>query len=132
PLVPSGDRAAAFTGTVTTYDLLDADTWGRSLSQGPVLALAGFRFTQKNAKFFAGYAVDAHRVPLAGTPPGRVSAETTLERSAIVDSGRLTSAWGDWGDALEGAEHFRASNAGAPPWAGVPEASRGALGSGGE
>jgi nitroimidazol reductase NimA-like FMN-containing flavoprotein (pyridoxamine 5'-phosphate oxidase superfamily) len=131
-LVRSGDRAAAFTGTVTTYDLLDTDTWGRSLSQGPVLALAGVRFTQKNAKFFAGYAVDAHRVPLAWTPPGRVFAEIRLQRSAIVESGRLTSAWGDWGDTLEGVERFRASNAGASPLAGLPQRIRDGLGSSGE
>ena len=62
-LVRSARRTAAFTGTVTTYDLLDTGTWTRSLAQGPVLALAGFRFTHKNARFFAGYAVDAHHVP---------------------------------------------------------------------
>jgi nitroimidazol reductase NimA-like FMN-containing flavoprotein (pyridoxamine 5'-phosphate oxidase superfamily) len=131
-LVRSGDRTAAFTGTVTTYDLLDTDTWGRSLSQGPVLALAGFRFTQKNARFFAGYAVDAHQVPLAWTPPGRVFAEIRLERSAIVDSGRLTSAWGEWGDTLEGVERFRASNAVAPPLAGLPQRIRDGLGTSGD
>jgi nitroimidazol reductase NimA-like FMN-containing flavoprotein (pyridoxamine 5'-phosphate oxidase superfamily) len=131
-LVRSGDRTAAFTGTVTTYDLLDTDTWGRSLSHGPVLALAGFRFTQKNARFFAGYAVDAHQVPLAWTPPGRVFAEIRLERSAIVDSGRLTSAWGEWGDTLEGVERFRASNAVAPPLAGLPQRIRDGLGTSGD
>ena len=131
-LVRSGDGAAAFTGTVTTYDLLDTDSWGRSLSQGPVLALAGFRFTQKNARFFAGYAVDAHQVPLAWTPPGRVFAEIRLERSAIVGSGSVTSAWGDWGDTLGGVERFRAVRADVSPLAGVPERIRDGLGSNGE
>jgi nitroimidazol reductase NimA-like FMN-containing flavoprotein (pyridoxamine 5'-phosphate oxidase superfamily) len=131
-LVRSADRAAAFTGTVTTYDLLDTGTWTRSLAQGPVLALAGFRFTQKNARFFAGYAVDAHHVPLAWTPPGRVFAELRLERTAILESGRVASAWGDWGDAVEGVERFRAARAGESPLAGVPERIRDGLGESGE
>jgi nitroimidazol reductase NimA-like FMN-containing flavoprotein (pyridoxamine 5'-phosphate oxidase superfamily) len=131
-LVRSGDRAAAFTGTVMTYDLLETGTWGRSVAQGPVLALAGFRFTQKNARFFAGYAVDAHHVPLAWTPPGRVFAEIRLERTAILESGRVTSAWGDWGGTLEGVERFRAARAGASPFASLPEAIREGLGESGE
>ena len=131
-LVRSGDRAAVFTGIVTTYDLLDTDTWGRSLSQGPVLALAGVRFTQKNARFFAGYAVDAHHVPLTWTPPGRVFAEIRLERTAILESGRVASAWGNWGDTLQGVERFRASNIGASPLAGLPQRIRDGLGSSGD
>ena len=131
-LVRSGDRAAAFTGTVTTYDLLETGTWGRSIAQGPLLALAGFRFTQKNARFFAGYAVDAHQVPLAWSPPGRVFAEIRLERTAILESGRVASAWGDWGETLEGVERFRADRAGASPLAGVPEGIRDGLGESGE
>ena len=131
-MVRSGDRAAAFTGTVTTYDLLDTDTWGRSVAQGPVLGLAGFRFTQKNARFFAGYAMDAHHIPLAWTPPGRVFAEIRVERSAIVESGRVASAWGDWGDTLDGVERFRAARAGASPLADVPDRIRDGAGSSGE
>jgi nitroimidazol reductase NimA-like FMN-containing flavoprotein (pyridoxamine 5'-phosphate oxidase superfamily) len=131
-LVRWGDRAAAFTGTVTTYDLLETSTWGRSVAQGPVLALAGFRFTQKNARFFAGYAVDAHQVPLAWTPPGRVFAEIRLERTAILESGRVAGAWGDWGETLEGVERFRAARAGASPLASLPEAIRDGLGESGE
>ena len=131
-LVRAGDRAAAFTGTVTTYDLLDTDTWGRSLSHGPVLAVAGLRFTRKNARFFAGYAVDAHHVPLAWTPPGRVFAEIRVERSAVFEAGRLASAWGEWGDTLAGAERFRAVRAGASPLEGVPERIRDGFGANGE
>src|SRR4030095_16564846 len=97
-----------------------------------VLALAGFRFTQKNARFFAGYAVDAHQVPLAWTPPGRVFAEIRLERSAIVDSGRLTSAGGEGGDPLGGVDPFRAPNAVAPPLAGLPQRIRDGLGTSGD
>ena len=131
-LVRLEDRAAVFTGTVTTYDLLDTGTWGRSFAQGPVLALAGLRFTQKNSRFFAGYAMDAHRVPLAWTPPGRIFAEIRLERTAILESGRVASAWGDWGDTLEGVERFRAARAGASPLASVPEGIRDGLGESGE
>ena len=90
------------------------------------------RFTQKNARFFAGYAVDAHHVPLAWTPPGRVFAEIRLERSAILESGRVASAWGDWGDTLDGVERFRAARAGASPLANVPERIRDGPGSSGE
>jgi nitroimidazol reductase NimA-like FMN-containing flavoprotein (pyridoxamine 5'-phosphate oxidase superfamily) len=131
-LVRSGDRAAAFTGTVTTYDLLETSTWGRSVAQGPLLALAGFRFTRKNARFFAGYAVDAHQVPLAWTPPGRLFAEIRLERTAILESGRVANAWGIWGDTREGVERFRAARAGESPMARLPEAIRDGLGDSGE
>jgi nitroimidazol reductase NimA-like FMN-containing flavoprotein (pyridoxamine 5'-phosphate oxidase superfamily) len=131
-LVRSGDRAAAFTGTVTTYDLLETSTWGRSFAQGPLLALAGVRFTRKNARFFAGYAVDAHHVPLAWTPPGRVFAEIRLDRTAILESGRVANAWGDWGDTLEGVERFRAARAGPSPLTSLPERIRDGLGKSGE
>src|SRR4029450_6665947 len=83
-------------------------------------------------RFFAGYAVDAHHVPLAWTPPGRVFAELRLERTAILESGRVVNAWGDWGDAVEGVERFRAARAGESPLAGVPERIRGGLGESGE
>ena len=131
-LVRSDDRVAVFTGTVTTYDLLDAESWGRSIVQGPLLALAGARFTQKNARFFAGYAVDAHHVPLAWTPPGRVFAEIRFERSAVVASGRIESAWGDWGDLVDGIERFRAVRAGGSALEHVPEPVRSRLGTTGQ
>jgi hypothetical protein len=128
--VRHGGRAVAFTGTVTTYDLLDVQSWGRSLSHGPLLTLAGARFTRKNARFFAGYAVDAHHVPFTWTPPGRVFAEIRIERSAVLDRGRVASAWGEWGDALEGVERFRAARAGEPALSSVPGASFGTGGDG--
>lgn len=118
--VGDGERAVVFTGTVTTYDLLDAESWWRSLTHGPLLALAGARFTRKNARFFAGYAVDARHVPLGWTPPGRVFAEIRIERSALLEGGRVASAWGDWGDAVEGAERFRAVRSGEPVLSNVP------------
>jgi nitroimidazol reductase NimA-like FMN-containing flavoprotein (pyridoxamine 5'-phosphate oxidase superfamily) len=128
--VRDGDRAVAFTGAVITYDLLDAETWGRSLSHGLLLALAGARFTRKNARFFAGYAVDAHQVPLAWTPPGRVFAEIRIDRTAVLEGGRVSGVWGEWGDAVEGAERFRASPAGEPVLSSVPGASFGESGEG--
>jgi len=130
-LVRLEDRSAAFTGMTTTYDLLDAESWGRSLANSPLLAVAGLRFTQKNGRFFAGYAVDAHQVPLAWTPPGRVFAEIRLERSAIVDRDRVASAWGAWGDTVEGTERFRAVRAGEPPLSVLPEPLRDRLGTSG-
>jgi len=128
-----GERAVAFGGSVTTYDLLDAESWRRSFTHGPLLALAGARFTRKNARFFAGYAVDANRVPFAWTPPGRVFAEIRIERSAVLEGGRVRSAWGEWGDAVEGVDRFRATRTGDPvldrvPEAGVGDAGQGVLG----
>jgi Pyridoxamine 5'-phosphate oxidase len=130
-LVRLEDRSAVFTGTVTTYDLLDAESWGRSLANSPLLAIAGLRFTQKNGRFFAGYAVDAHHVPLAWTPPGRVFAEIRLERTAIVERDRVASAWGEWGDTVEGTERFRAVRAGEPPLSFLPGSIRDRLGTSG-
>ena len=128
--VRDGGGAVAFAGTVTTYDLLDAESWGRSLTHGPLLALAGARFTRKNARFFAGYAVDANRVPLAWTPPGRVFAEIRIERSAVLEDGRVRSAWGEWGDGVESLERFRAVRAGEPVLARLPDAAFGDAGDG--
>jgi hypothetical protein len=112
-LVRLGDRAAIFTGIAATYDLLDPESWGRSVRESPAIALAAARYTRKNARFFAGYAVDANHVPLAWTPPGRVFAELRLERSAMIEGGRIASAWGKWGDEADGVERFRVPRAGA-------------------
>ena len=126
--VRDGGRAVAFAGTVTTYDLLDAESWGRSLTHGPLLAVAGARFTRKNAWFFAGYAVDANHVPFAWTPPGRVFAEIRIERSAVLEDGRVRSAWGEWGESVESADRFRAARAGEPVLSRVPDAAFGDAG----
>jgi hypothetical protein len=114
-LVRVGERAACFTGTVVTYDVLDPTSWARSLAGAPLLAIASVRFTRKNARFFAGYAVDAHHVPLAWTPPGRVFAEVRIERSAVVEDRTVVSAWGAWDDAVEGGPTFRVPRGGEPP-----------------
>jgi hypothetical protein len=112
-LVRVGDRAAIFTGTAATYDLLDPESWGRSIRETPAIALAAARYTKKNARFFAGYAVDANHVPLAWTPPGRVFAELRIERSAMIDGDRISSAWGEWSAATDGVERFRVPKTGA-------------------
>src|SRR5207302_7521371 len=77
-VVRAGDRALAFTGRVVTFDLLDPGSWPRSVLRAPALSLAATAFSRKNARFFAGYAIDAYRVPLAWTPPGRLFASVEL------------------------------------------------------
>lgn len=113
-------RAVSFTGIATTYDALDPVSWPRSLANGPAIASASVRFTRKNARFFAGYAVDAHHVPLAWTPPGRVFVELRVERLALIESGRVVRTWGPWHAAATGAERFRASRRRVEPFEGAP------------
>jgi hypothetical protein len=129
--VRAGERAAIFTGIVATYDLLDPVSWGRSLREGRVIALAAARYTRKNARFFAGYAVDANHVPLAWTPPGRVFAELRIERSAVIEQDRVVSAWGPWGDTVAGIDRLRMPGTGAGPFDGVDPSLRDELGSAG-
>ena len=130
-LVRAGGLAVCFAGTVTTYDLLDPDSWGRSLREGVLIALASARFTRKNARFFAGYAVDAHHVPFAWTPPGRVFAEFTIERSVVLEDQSVVSAWGDWGTEVRGASSFRAARTGDRPLARLPGVVASGLGTSG-
>jgi hypothetical protein len=94
-LVRDGDEAVAFRGRARTYDLLDADTWERSVQNAPAVTVASLRFTRKNARFFAGYAVDARHIPFAWTPPGRVFVEIPLERTAFIRDGGVVDAWGN-------------------------------------
>ncbi|HET7235719.1 MAG TPA: pyridoxamine 5'-phosphate oxidase family protein, partial [Actinomycetota bacterium] len=131
-LVRAGDRDVTFGGTVATYDLLDPGSWGRSVREGLLLAVASTRFTRKNARFFAGYAVDAHHVPFAWTPPGRVFAEIVIERSAILEPGGAASMWGDWGAEVAGASRFRAARAGEQPLERLPDDVVGELGDSGD
>lgn len=130
-LVRAGGDAVAFSGRATTHDLLDASSWGRSLAHGPLVSLAAARFTRKNARFFAGYAVDAHRVPLAWMPPGRVFVELAVERLVLLEGVRDPKVWGDWGDALGSAPsagRFRATRTGEDPLAPLPAGVRSSLG----
>jgi hypothetical protein len=95
-LVRDGERSVAFGARVRLHDALDAGTWMRSALEGPIVTLAAARFTVRNARFFAGYAVDANHVPLAWTPPGRVFAELRVERWARFDADAMVETWGEW------------------------------------
>ncbi|MFL5768068.1 MAG: hypothetical protein ACJ758_09540, partial [Actinomycetota bacterium] len=75
---------------------LDPDTWIASIPRTRAIIRATRAFTLRNARFFAGYAVDARRVPLAWTPPGRVFAEISLDRGAVIENGAVVSRWGGW------------------------------------
>lgn len=119
-LVLAGDRAVSFTGSVRTYDALDPDTWLASLAAAPALSRAAAVFTRKNARFFAGYAVDARRVPLAWTPPGRVFVEIEVDRAAVLGGDCVVSEWGAWGRGTASRERFRAVRTGADPLVGLP------------
>jgi nitroimidazol reductase NimA-like FMN-containing flavoprotein (pyridoxamine 5'-phosphate oxidase superfamily) len=130
-LVHAGEEAIAFSGTATTHDALDRSSWARSLAAGPTLTVAAARFTRRNARFFAGYAVDAGRVPLAWTPPGRVFVEIEVERVARFDGGLVGGTWGDGGGGVPSADRFRRAGAGAGPLDALPGDVRSALGDGG-
>jgi nitroimidazol reductase NimA-like FMN-containing flavoprotein (pyridoxamine 5'-phosphate oxidase superfamily) len=131
-MVRAGREAVMFTGTATMHDALDPDSWGRSLRNGPLLALAAVRFTRKNTRFFAGYAVDAPRVPLAWTPPGRVFVELTIDRTAFLDDASRQRTWGDWPVGAASLDRFRALRTGATPLAPLPSDVRESLGEGGD
>jgi nitroimidazol reductase NimA-like FMN-containing flavoprotein (pyridoxamine 5'-phosphate oxidase superfamily) len=130
-LVRAGEEAVAFCGIATTHDALDRSSWARSLAAGPTLTVAATRFTRKNARFFAGYAVDAGRVPLAWTPPGRVFVEIAVERVARFEGGLGAGTWGDGGGGVPTADRFRRAGAGAGPLDALPADVRSALGDGG-
>jgi Pyridoxamine 5'-phosphate oxidase len=99
-MVRHGDEAVAFRGVVRTYDALDPLSWPAAVLGAPLLARAAARFSVKNARFFAGYAVDAGRVPLAWTPPGRVFAAIAVASGALLgregSTWRVADAWGEW------------------------------------
>lgn len=131
-LVRAGEDVVAFAGIATAHDVLDASSWRRSLVRSPMLSVAATRFTRKNARFFAGYAFDARRVPLAWTPPGRVFVELSVERAALFEGGKDPRTWGDWGGGrLPSAERFRATRTGAGPFEPLPPDVRAALGGSG-
>jgi nitroimidazol reductase NimA-like FMN-containing flavoprotein (pyridoxamine 5'-phosphate oxidase superfamily) len=126
-LVRAGSDALMFTGRATTHDALDPRSWRRSLSDAPLLALASARFTRKNARFFAGYAFDARKVPLAWTPPGRVFVELEMERAARVEGDRVET-WGEWPTGLVSRDRFRATRTGRAAFEALPETVREAVG----
>jgi hypothetical protein len=109
-LVRDGTSAVSFVGSVTRHDALDPDTWMASIPRTREIVRATRVFTRRNARFFAGYAVDARRVPLAWTPPGRVFAEISLDRGAVIEEGAVVSRWGGWPEdvAVSGRDAFEA------------------------
>ncbi len=90
-LVRDGDRSVLFSGRAVRHDALDPTSWARTVAAAPSVAIASARFTRKNARFFAGYAMDAGQVPFAWTPPGRVLGELSLDRATLIEGDRLVS-----------------------------------------
>jgi hypothetical protein len=132
-LVRDGDDAVSFTGRVRTYDLFDTATWPDALLRSPIVTAASLRFTQKNARFFAGYAVDARRVPFAWTPPNRVFAEIEVEAAALLGRGEVLERAGSWPAPAEPRSPrtgFRSSRV-ADAFAAVPGHVRSAIGASG-
>jgi hypothetical protein len=126
-LVGFDGRWLAFRGPVTLYDALDPFTWPASLRRGPRVASASVRFSLKNARFFAGYARDVTRVPLAWTPPGRVIFSIDVDAGAVIGDEDVLERWGSWGTDVQGLKAFRRA---APGLAGdrLPADVRGLLG----
>jgi hypothetical protein len=102
--------AVVFRGRVRTYDALDVGSWPGAVAATPSIARAAARFSVKNARFFAGYAVDARRVPFAWTPPGRVFASVQLTAGWVLPAadGAPTGHWGDWPLGAAGLTSFHA------------------------
>jgi hypothetical protein len=131
-LVRDGERAVSFDGVAVRHDALDPATWLRSALEGPLVALASARFARKNARFFAGYAVDASRVPLAWSPPGRVLVELRLERTARFEGASPPDRWGEWPDPAPSGTRFRARTSARGPLASLPEDLAAAVGTSGQ
>jgi hypothetical protein len=129
-LVRAGERTLVFRGRASSHDLLDPWTWVRSLVAAPAVSLAAAEFARRNARFFAGYAVDAPRVPLAWSPPGRVFGEIALEGAAIVADGSIAR-WGNVGGRVRSASSFRTTRRGRDPFAGIPPGVARRVGEGG-
>jgi hypothetical protein len=87
------------------------------------IARATATFSRKNARFFAGYAFDAHQVPFAWTPPGRVFVGIDLDRTALVDAEGVQEGRGRWGGQTESHRTFRRTKA-ADPFARLPQGVR--------
>ncbi|MGH2554127.1 MAG: pyridoxamine 5'-phosphate oxidase family protein, partial [Actinomycetota bacterium] len=136
-LVRAGDVAIAFRGRARTYDALDPLSWPFAAVAGPRLVRAATRFGVKNARFFAGYAVDARRVPLAWMPPGRVFIGIELSSGALLDlaEGAVTDTWGQ-GETSPVRIAYRRSYSALPARRaldlGVPRSVRSALGAAGD
>ena len=130
-LVRAEDLAVTFTGNVRTYDALDRRTWGAAVAGATSIARATATFSAKNARFFAGYAVDAKQVPLAWTPPGRVFVGVDLDRTALLDDQGVQEGRGRWGGAPASHASFRNTKAD-DPFAALPDEVREGVGRAGD
>lgn len=131
-LVRHGDLAVAFTGTAKLYDALDRNTWGDAVAGATSIARATAAFSRKNARFFAGYAIDAKQVPFAWAPPGRVFVGIELARTALVDADGVQEGKSRWAGTSRSHGTFRRSAKGDDPLAVVPREVRQLLGGDGE
>jgi nitroimidazol reductase NimA-like FMN-containing flavoprotein (pyridoxamine 5'-phosphate oxidase superfamily) len=127
-LVRHGELAVTFTGSVKLYDALDRETWGDAIAGATTIARATAAFGAKNARFFAGYAIDAKQVPFAWTPPGRVLVGIDLQRVALVDDDGVQEGRGRWRGEAVSHTSFRRSAQGADPLARLPAEVRRRLG----
>jgi hypothetical protein len=131
-LVRFGELSVAFTGTRRAYDALDRSTWGAAMAGATSIARASAGFSKKNAKFFAGYALDARQVPFAWTPPGRVFVGIDLERTALLGEDGVQEGRGRWGGESVSHKTFRSSKGTDDPLGSLPRDVRGQLGTGGD
>jgi hypothetical protein len=133
-MVRDGDWAVAFRGQVTTYDALDPLSWPAAVARAPRLARAAAKFSLKNARFFAGYAVDAGKVPLSWSPPGRVFAAVQAASGWILGGteGPVGRGWGDWKTGVECRAQFRPPPPGRAVDVGVPARVRREVGEAGQ
>jgi hypothetical protein len=99
-MVRLGSRLVTFQGRARTYDAFDPLSWPSAAVAGPRLVRAATRFSLKNARFFAGYAVNARQVPLAWTPPGRVFVGIEVVAGGVLDvaQAEVEERWGDWSE----------------------------------
>jgi hypothetical protein len=134
-MVRTDTAAVVFRGRVRTHDALDPHSWP-AISGGPAVARASARFALRNARFFAGYAVDARRVPLVWGPAGRQFVRLSLHDGMVVvlETGERVAAWGSW--PARGSSAFLPSFApaarGRPLDLGAPADVRRAVGTGGD
>ena len=131
-LVRFGELSVTFTGTRRAYDALDRSTWGAAVAGATSIARASTGFSKKNAKFFAGYALDARQVPFAWTPPGRVFVGIDLERTALLGEDGVQEGRGRWGGESVSHKTFRSSKGSDDPLGSLPSDVRGRLGTEGD
>jgi hypothetical protein len=129
-LVEASGLAVTFRGRVRTYDVLDPLSWPKAAVAGPRLVSAATRFSLKNARFFAGYAVDARRVPFAWSPPGRLFAGVEMVAGRVLRpaTGEVVDGWGEWPMGVRYEPAYGAHDEARRPHARIPSSVRTAVG----